>query len=223
MKWPWQKRTPPPERYRRYQEQMGMKTWSPSTLIADLPIVVLDAETTGMDARKDRLISLSAVVVRGREVLLNRSFDALVRNPYGQEGRTAAQVHGILASESARGEDEVEVIFHFLEFIQGHWLAGHFIGHDIGILDAILKKAGCPPLQNRVLDTATLYRRWQQGPLPTEIPENMPISLDHLCRELNVPVQDRHTAAGDTLMTALVLIRLLGKLEKRGILRVKDL
>lgn len=191
--------------------------------ISELPIIVLDAETTGMDARKDRLISLSAVVVRGREVLLNRSFDALVRNPYGQEGRTAAQVHGILASESARGEDEVEVIFHFLEFIQGHWLAGHFIGHDIGILDAILKKAGCPPLQNRVLDTATLYRRWQQGPLPPEIPENMPISLDHLCRELNVPVQDRHTAAGDTLMTALVLIRLLGKLEKRGILLVKDL
>lgn len=192
-------------------------------LVSELPIVVLDAETTGMDPRKDHLVSLSAVIVCGPDILLDRSFDALVRNTYGETGRAAAQVHGILESESENGEDETEVMYNFLDFIQGHWLAGHFIGHDIGILNAILQRMGCSPLQNRVLDTATLYRRWQQGPLAPDMPDILPVDLDHLCRELHVPIQDRHTAAGDTLMTAMVLIRLLKKLEKRGLLHVKDL
>lgn len=223
MKWPWQDRKPLPERYRRYQEQIDKPNWTRSTLIADLPIVVLDAETTGRDPRKDHLVSLSAVVVCGPDILLDRTFDALVRNTYGETGRAAAQVHGILESESQNGEDEIEVLYNFLDFIQGRWLAGHFIGHDIGILNAILQRNGCPPLQNRVLDTATLYKRWRLGLLPSDNPDTLPVDLDHLCHELHIPIEDRHTAAGDTLMTAMVLVRLLTKLEKRGLLRVKDL
>lgn len=224
MRWPW------PARRRgshpacnAYREALRHPGWNRDTLLRDLSIVVLDAETTGTDPTRDRLLSLSAVRVCGPDIVLNTAFDALALNPLGDSGRVSAAVHGILGRETASGESETDIMARFLGYIGPSWLCGHFIGHDLGILNAILDRMDCRPLRSPVLDTAHLYRRWKHGPLPDETGRSEAQSLDRLCLDLDVPVHDRHTAAGDTLMTAMVLIRLLKRLEARGIRRVRDL
>ena len=47
--------------------------------------------------------------------------------------------------------------------------------------------------------------------------------LDELCKVYHTPVEGRHTASGDAMITALLLVKLLGKLEARGVKTLKDL
>jgi DNA polymerase-3 subunit epsilon len=67
-------------------------------------------------------------------------------------------------------------------------------------------------LKNKFIDTGYLYKKSKH----IIYQENLkPLSLDDLCKELNVPTVDRHTATGDALITALVFLKILGRLDKR--------
>ena len=54
------------ERYR----QSFAATWSDDTPIERVRFVVLDSETTGLNPRTDRIITIGAVAVSGGEILL---------------------------------------------------------------------------------------------------------------------------------------------------------
>lgn len=48
-------------------------------------------------------------------------------------------------------------------------------------------------------------------------------SLDKLCERYGISLDDRHTAAGDALLTAQLLIKLLKVADKKGIKTFGDL
>ena len=184
--------------------------------------MVLDAETSGFDPRQHRLLSLSAVRVQAGQIDLHDSFDGLFQNQYADDGRPAAVVHGILSRESLSGHREDNLLPEFLSYLGDSWIAGHFVGHDLTMLNQALQRLQAPPLHSPVLDTSVLYRRWRDGPLGgTDVSSDR--SLDTICQDLDIPVHDRHTAAGDTFMTALVLLKLLYRLERRGVRTARDL
>jgi len=54
-------------------------TWSDRTLIDQVRFVVLDTETTGLNPRTDRIITIGAVAVQNGEILLDDSFEALLK------------------------------------------------------------------------------------------------------------------------------------------------
>ena len=54
----------------RYRERVS-RTWSDDTPIDRVRFVVLDSETTGLNPRTDRLITIGAVAVVGGEILLD--------------------------------------------------------------------------------------------------------------------------------------------------------
>ena len=58
--------------------------------------VVFDNESTGLDPRKDRIVSIGAVAVRDGDILLDDMFEATVRIAYNT---SAVVVHGITQEE----------------------------------------------------------------------------------------------------------------------------
>jgi len=181
-------------------------TWTDETPVDQVRFVVLDSETTGLDPRHDRLITIGAVGVRAGEIQIDDSFDALIRV---DENTSAVAVHGVTRDESRAGIEEPEALERFLDFVRDGVIVGHHIGHDIATFDAGYDRHWGTHLLNRNMDTMDLTLHLEQDGAFAGRPPIRRFTLDALCEMFDVVPHDRHTAGGDAFITAQVLLRLL--------------
>jgi DNA polymerase-3 subunit epsilon len=194
----------------RYREQFEA-TWADDTPVDQIRFVVLDSETTGLDPRHDRLITIGTVAVRAGEIRLDDTFDALLRV---DENTSAVTVHGVTRDESRSGIEEPEALEQFLDYVRDGVIVGHHIGHDIATFDAACERHWGMRLLNRSIDTMDLTLHLEQDGAFAGRPPIRHFTLDALCEMFDVIPHDRHTASGDAFITAQVLLRLL-KLASR--------
>lgn len=190
------------------------RTVSGKTPVTDLRFAVVDAETTGFDFSRDRMLSLALVEVQGGRLRVDRSAAWLVYQP-GCSPTTAVNVHGILPSETAGGEPEPAVLLELLPRLQGAVVVGHHVGFDAGMINAALHRHYGVKLRNPLLDTATLARTAIEAFAKTGYPGQRQPDLDELCAQCGIPAVERHTAEGDAYTTALLLLAMLVKLQRR--------
>ena len=172
----------------------------------DVRFVVLDSETTGLDPRRDRLITIGAVAVQGGDILLDDAFEVMMPVSYNTSSVT---VHGITRDEARDGVPEPEALEAFLGYLGTGVIVGHHILHDITALNVAYDRHFGLELRNRFLDTMDLTLHLERD---HALPANTRIegfSLDQLCQLFSVVPHDRHTAAGDAFITAQVFQRLL--------------
>lgn len=182
------------------------RTWTNDAAAGEVRFVAVDTETTGLDPRRDRIITIGAVAVRDCEILLEDCFEVMLRMAYNHASVT---VHGITRDEAISGMDEPEALALFLEYLSDGVIVGHHIGHDIQALNCACQRHFDLTLQNRSIDTMDLAlhlkddgafqnRRLAEG-----------FSLDSLCEMFGVKAHDRHTAGGDAFLTAVIFLQLL--------------
>lgn len=189
------------------------------TTSTDTNFVVLDTETTGFDFEIDRIISIGAVTVREQEIIIASSFEVYIK----QERFNAATVefHGIIKNEKFETLTETRALEQFLDYIGNAVLVAHHANFDITMINQALKRNGLPKLKNKVLDTLSLYRA-------TRIKSNLidqkkMYSLDEIAENYDIDVSDRHTAAGDALITAIIFLKTLNILNKKRVRTIKEL
>ena len=187
--------------------------YSDQTPIDDVRFVVLDSETTGLDPRRDKLITIGAVAVCAGEVLLEDSFEVMIQLAYNNSSVT---VHGITRDEAAGGIEEREAVAQFLEYLGGGVIVGHHIGHDIEALNCACERHFGFHLANRSLDTMDLTLHLNDAGGFAGRPMAEGFSLDGLCAMFGIAPHDRHTAGGDAFLTALVFQRLLRVAHRTG-------
>jgi len=189
------------------------ETFTAETPADSVRFVVLDSETTGLDPRKDRLITIGAVAVINGEILLDDVFDALLEVSYNS---SAVTVHGVTRQESQSGVTEPEALERFLAYLQDGVIVGHHIGHDVATLNAGYERHWGFSLQNRSLDTMDLALNLERDGAFPGSGAFTDFSLDGLCSLFGVIPHDRHTASGDAFMTAQVFLRLLRLAARHG-------
>ncbi len=96
--------------------------WRPDLPIEQIRFVVLDSETTGLDPRKDRIVTIGAIAVSNHEILLEDSFEALLKVNYNS---SAVTVHGVTREESRAGIDEPAALEEFLKYLGDGVIIGH--------------------------------------------------------------------------------------------------
>lgn len=197
------------ERYRRH---FG-RTWSDGEAVDLVRFVVLDMETTGLNARTDRIVTIGAVGVVAREIVLEDSFDALLAL---DENTSAVTVHGITRDEARGGLDEPTALESFLDYLKDGVIVGHHIGHDIGSLDAGCERHWGFRTSNLSLDTMDLTLQLERDGAFAGRPPIRRYTLDALADLFGVIPHDRHTAAGDAFITAQVFLRLLALARSHG-------
>jgi DNA polymerase-3 subunit epsilon len=188
-------------------------TWTDDVPIDRVRFVVLDSETTGLDPRTDRIITVGAVAVREHEIVLEDSFNALLKVA---ENTSAVTVHGITRDETRDGLEEQEALPRFLDYLRDGVIVGHHIGHDIGTLDAGYERGWGFRTMNRSLDTMDLTLHLERDGAFAGRQPMRHFTLDALCERFDVVPHDRHTASGDAFLTAQVFLRLLRLAGRHG-------
>lgn len=199
--------------------------WSLKTPLRDLPFVVLDTESTGLDPVKDRVLTFAGVGLHEGRIRIGDSLS--VRFKRGEVGGLgAARIHGLMPVDLAEGAEEADAIARIMAFIGGRIIVGHHVGFDRALLAATLQRALNVPqrlhLLNATVDTGLLSRALLR--LPTDQVERPVEDLDTTCERWGVPIDHRHTAAGDALTTAQLALILFNRFEARcgdtwGVLR----
>ncbi len=186
------------------------------TNINALRFVVFDTETTGLNPKKDRILSIGSVGIHKHIIKVSDSFECyLNQHTYNSE---SAKIHGILQDGLHEKISEEEGIIQFLNHIKNAVLVAHHAAFDVTMINLALKRLGLPKLKNVVLDTGHLYNKTGLNKLV-----KTHFSLDELSKQFNIPQHDRHTASGDAYITALLFLKITSQLKLKKNITLNDL
>ena len=165
--------------------------------------IVLDTETTGLDARAgDRIVEIAGVELLNH-LPTGRHFHSYV-NPERDISIGAYDVHGLSGDFLAGQPRFAEIVDGFLAFLGEAPLVIHNAEFDLGFLNAELARLERPALAPaRALDTLAMARRKFPG---------AQASLDALCRRFAIDntARARHGALLDAELLAEVYLELIG-------------
>jgi len=185
-----------------------------SPLLDDCVFAVVDVETTGARAGwgGDRITEIAVAVVHGgrREIV----FESLV-NPERPIPRAICAITNItddMVRHAPRFSDLAETI---LRVLTGRVFVAHNARFDWNFVSAELRRSRDLTLGGTRLCTVRLARRLVKGVRSC--------GLDNLCRFFGFHNRARHRAAGDALVTAELLSRLLMLAREEGARTLQDL
>lgn len=179
--------------------------------IPETRFVAFDTETTGFDIQKDRVLSIGAVAFVGKHIPIKDSLELyLYQDVFNPE---TVEIHELMKTGSVNKVTELEAIKIFLNYIKNSVLIAHHANFDRNMMNEMLMRHGLGKLKNKFIDTGHLFTKSKHIIYRENLKQHY--SLDDLCQELNVPKVDRHTASGDALITAIVFLKILSRLDKR--------
>ena len=186
---------------------------TPSTPLADLPIFVFDLETTGLDVARDAIVSVGGVRMAGGTIYQGRTIDHLV-NPDRPIPPRSTAIHGITDEMVAVAPRFAQLWPEIEAHLEATVLVGHNVGFDIAHLRRSTQEAGIAWDPPPYLCTYLLA-----GALQPRLPG---LELESLAAEFGITARGRHTALGDSLVTAELFARLLPVLEDHGVRTLGD-
>jgi DNA polymerase-3 subunit epsilon len=178
------------------------------TPLRELPVVVLDLETTGLDAQNDRMVSIGAVRARGNRLYRGDVFDWLVA-PGIRIPERSTKIHGITDAMVAEAPPFAALHGEILHFIVGQIVVGHNIGFDLAVLAAESERADCPWPAPQSIDLLRIAAMLE--------PRQTDMTLDATARRWGVAISGRHTALGDALVTAELWSSAVARLASAGV------
>ena len=184
-----------------------------SPLLDDCAFAVVDVETTGMRAGYgDRITEIAVAVVHGerREIV----FESLV-NPERPIPRGICSITNITNEMVRNAPRFSELAERLLAALAGRVFVAHNARFDWNFLSAELRRSRDLTLDGTRFCTVRLARRLVKGVRSC--------GLDNLCRFFGFHNEARHRAAGDALVTAELLCRLLSLAREEGARTLQDL
>jgi DNA polymerase-3 subunit epsilon len=167
--------------------------------------VILDTETTGLSADKDRIVEIACIEL-SNHIPTKNIFHTFI-NPETKVSADAFSVHGYSDEFLSNKPKFKEIVKNFLDFIKDKKLVIHNADFDLGFLNNELRRLNVKPiLKSDVVDTLQIARSKFTG---------VGNSLDALCRryKINVEARKKHSALVDCHLLSKVYIELIDKKE----------
>ncbi|CAM3701961.1 PolC-type DNA polymerase III [Castellaniella denitrificans] len=174
------------------------------------PAVVFDLEASGLDPRRDRILSIGAVRIEDLAIPLGRQYDRVLRTP-GPLGLASRLFHGLTRADLDRGTAPGDALEGLLDFAgDAVWLAFH-AGFDRALLVRALKAHLGRRWDGAVLDLAVLA--------PMLFPDRAGphAGLDEWAAAFGLVAPARHAAVVDAMLTAELALVALRRAQRRGL------
>ncbi len=168
-------------------------------------VVSIDCETTGLNARKDDIVAIAAIKIRGARIVTSERFEATLR-PEARMRPDAIKIHRLREADVADGRAIRDALPELLHFIGGRPLVGYHLDFDVAMLNKHVRRFLGVELPNARIETSALYyeRKYGDAPPGTQVD----LSFASLLDDLKLPMLDRHDAYSDALMTAMIYLAL---------------
>jgi DNA polymerase-3 subunit epsilon len=172
---------------------------------ADLPIAVVDVETTGKDASVDRIVEVGIAISRRGEFVERKNW---LVNPGRPIPKEASDVHNI-TDEAVRDAPAFAAVAHEIAaMLTGCVPAAYNAAFDRAFLSGEMARAGLPPgeippgLRKNVewLDPLVWARELQQGERSR--------TLGEVASRLGIPLENAHRASDDAEAALRVMLAL---------------
>ncbi len=181
-------------------------------LLSEATYVVFDIETTGLSVSYDTLIEIGGVKIKNGTTL--GKFSELI-DPHREISRFTENLTGI-TNQMVQGKRVLkDVLKDFYDFAKDCILVAHNAEFDLGFLEYNYRNFAIANKMNPSIDTLVLAK--------VMLPENRRFSLDRLCKEFKIPLDNHHRAINDAEATTEVFLHLLKMVKKQGFNRFRDI
>lgn len=159
-------------------------------LLKNDTFICLDCETTGLEADKDRIIEVAAVIFKGDEIL--NTYETLI-DPELLISPESIEIHHITDAMVAGKPKIHEILPDLLKFIGRHIIVGHGIPFDIAFIGNNAKRLSipCNISSQQYIDTLRLARLYGESPIN---------SLEKLRQHFNIAAEGAHRAMNDVMV-----------------------
>lgn len=172
--------------------------------------LIVDVEASGLDIRKDRLISIGAVALDHGVIDPVDAFEVVLRQDTISTSENIL-IHGISGSQQREGIDPAEALLQFLEYSGNTPLVAYHAFFDQAMIAAAMKQYLGIDYAPRWLDLAwlmpALYSQHYAGA----------VNLDKWLDLFGIRNYLRHNAVSDCLATAQLLQIALQRGAERGL------
>ncbi|MBC7523690.1 MAG: 3'-5' exonuclease [Flavobacterium sp.] len=165
--------------------------------------VVLCTETTGLNPKKDVIISFGAVAVVNNTILVGDTFEVVI--PQYKFLHDNGISNDFLLESSQPKLSEPQALEKLIGYIENATLVGHRIHFDIEMINESLEKLGCGRVKNEALDIEVMYKRLHDI-------NDKNFSLDDLSTLFKMPKSDRISTTDDAFTIAILFLKLKSRL-----------
>jgi DNA polymerase-3 subunit epsilon len=166
--------------------------------------VILSTETTGLNPKKDVILSFGAVAVVNDIIRIGDVFEvAILQYKYLHENGLSNE---FLIESKLSKLAEPQAMQAFVEYIGNAVLVGHRIYFDIEMINAVLEKMECGKLKNEALDIEIMHQKL------IDI-TNKSFSLEDLIKHYKLPLNEKDSASDDAYSIALLFLKLKSRLR----------
>lgn len=184
----------------------------PSVAIGETPLLAVDVETTGLDPKKDLMLSIGWVPMTGTGIQVGGADYAVIHHPAEfldarRGGLESAKIHGITHGDVARGEPLGEVLERFLAALRGRAMVVHFAPIETEFLGQACRELYSAGLKVPVIDTFALERRFFER--MATYPRGEDLRLTRVRARYGLPRYRSHNALTDALACGELLLAML--------------
>jgi DNA polymerase III subunit epsilon len=165
--------------------------------------VVLVTETSGLNPKKDVVLSFGAIGLLEDVIKLNDVFEVVILQ-YKYLHDNGLPNDFIIESNQPKMA-EPQAIEALLKYIGNATLVGHRIHFDIQIINEVLHKMGCGKIKNEALDIEMMHKKLHD--ITTK-----QFSLDDLLKHYKVNQNTRNKAIDDAFSISLLFLKLKTRL-----------
>lgn len=195
-----------------------------SRSLADCSFVAVDTELTGLDRRKDEIISIGAVRITNLQIDLGDSFYQVVR-PKALARTGSTVIHRLAPGELSLAPPIENILPDFLHFVGTSLIVGHCLDLDLYFLNRATWTHLGGVLSTPGIDTMRLAQSFnrlrQHDFVQSDTPESY--RLADLSKRLGLPSYGSHNAFEDAVQSACLFLLLIKKFRARGIDNLKEL
>ena len=175
--------------------------------------VVVDIETTGLNTKKDEILSFASIPVRGMRLHMDESYVTLIRPEKFRID--SIKYHGITESDVMNAPTFEEVADRIEQIVTNSVVVGCAVHIDVEFLKTAFKKKLKRKLKIETYLDVIEIENWLIKRRGSAL--NFRLDFDSLLKIYRINGICRHSAMGDAFATAYIFLKQLSHLQEHNV------